>query len=149
MYVTAYFSSSGSPATGLTPTVDIYKVSDSSQVASSAAMTEIGGGWYKYNFSTADDVEAYVTVCDGGATLSASERYAPGYNVNTLGDVVENSLNLREAIAILLAEASGKVTGGGTTVIRYKSQDGSTTRITKVVDQVGNRSTITIDTTDL
>jgi hypothetical protein len=76
MLITAYFSSSGTPATGLTPTVTVRDVSDGSVVVNAQAMTEVGGGDYKYTFAGYDSTKDYVVLCDGGITLVGTERYA-------------------------------------------------------------------------
>lgn len=73
--VTAFFTDDFAPITGLSPTLDIYRVSDNTQVVTSGAMTEIAGGYYKYDFSAYDDDEEYVIIADGGATLDNTERY--------------------------------------------------------------------------
>ena len=75
MYFTAYFSESGVPKTGLSPTITIQKVSDNSVVVNAQAMTEVGNGFYKYSYTTDND-ESYVGVADS-VTLTGSERYAP------------------------------------------------------------------------
>ena len=54
MYITAFFTSSGVPITGLSPTIRIRDVSDNSLLVTDAAMSEIGDGNYKYNFITYD-----------------------------------------------------------------------------------------------
>jgi hypothetical protein len=68
-----YFSNAGAPATGLTPGVITYKkVSDSSDVASPPAISEIGGGGYKFTVTPA---EALFVVVDGGSGLENADRY--------------------------------------------------------------------------
>ena len=84
VYLTAYFfDAGGSPATGLTPTIDVYKVSDDTKVVNAKSMSEIGGGFYKWlwnsvnNSGTLYDTDNdYVIVADGGTTLIGSARYA-------------------------------------------------------------------------
>lgn len=76
MLITAYFSSSGAPATGLTPTVTVRDVSDGSVVVNAQAMTEIANGYYKYDFATYVSTKDYVILCDGGIALVGTERYA-------------------------------------------------------------------------
>jgi hypothetical protein len=58
----------GTPVTGLTPLITIYKTSGTpSTVVSAEAMTEIGNGVYVYNFTTRDQNEKYMVYIDGGA----------------------------------------------------------------------------------
>lgn len=87
MWVTTFFTVGGSPETGLTPTLDIYRVSDDTAVVSSASMTEIGNGWYKYNFTDYVEGITYVITCDGGATLGIFERYTYGGNEVFAGEI--------------------------------------------------------------
>lgn len=75
---TAFFSNGGIPKTGLSPTIDVYRVDTGAQVVTGAAMTEVGAGWYKYSYSAADDSVGYVATADGGATLNNAYRYAAG-----------------------------------------------------------------------
>jgi len=77
-YVTAVFTESGSPKTGLSPTVRIIQVSDGTEVVTDGEMDEIGSGFYKYNFEDAEEDTDYVFICDGGATLNDYERYIYG-----------------------------------------------------------------------
>lgn len=76
MLLLAYFSSSGSPATGLTPTITVRDVSDGSAVVNAQAMTETGSGFYKYDYAGYDTTKNYVILCAGGITLVGTERYA-------------------------------------------------------------------------
>lgn len=78
MIVTAFFTENTIPKTGLSPTILIWKTSDNSVVVNSASMTEVAGGFYKYDFTTYVDLETYAIRCDGGAGLSAEERYTIG-----------------------------------------------------------------------
>jgi hypothetical protein len=73
MIYVLYFSSSGVPATGLTPTIATYKkVADGADVGSPPAVTAIGGGGYKFS---AIATEALLVVVDGGAGLANADRY--------------------------------------------------------------------------
>jgi hypothetical protein len=87
MWITASFRNDGIPATGLSATLNITRVSDNIPVVSSGVMTEIADGAYKYNFTGYEITEDYFVLCDGGPTLSDYERYTDGtsgeYN-NTL-----------------------------------------------------------------
>ena len=72
MIYVVYFADAGAPKTGLSPSITIYKkVSDGSDVASPPAVSEIGGGFYKF---TATPAEALVVRVDGGASLAPADR---------------------------------------------------------------------------
>ena len=51
MKILAFFTSSGSPATGLSPTIRIRDLFDDSLVVTDAVMSESGDGNYKYDFT--------------------------------------------------------------------------------------------------
>jgi len=73
MIYVVYFSDAGAPKTGLSPSLVTYKkVSDGSDVASPPAVTEIGGGFYKF---AATPAEALVVRVDGGAALASADRH--------------------------------------------------------------------------
>ena len=78
--VTTYVTTDGAPATGLTVTVRIWRVRAATQtlVVTDAAMTEVGDGFYKYEFTTWDPLENYVFRSDSGVGQTDSERYATG-----------------------------------------------------------------------
>ena len=79
MKITAFFSNAGTPATGLSPTIDVWTL-DGTQVINAQAMTEVAGGFYFYDFTTYDEDENYVIRADGTATLSGSDRYVYSSN---------------------------------------------------------------------
>ena len=74
MLIIAFFTDGGTPKTGLSPTLDVWKT-DGTQVVTAQAMTEIGGGFYKYEYTGYDEDEDYVIRADGTATLSGYDRY--------------------------------------------------------------------------
>jgi hypothetical protein len=75
MNIITFFSLYGTPQTGLSPTVRIRVVSTNALVVTDAVMTEVGDGFYKYDFSTYDKTIEYSIRCDGGTTLAGAERY--------------------------------------------------------------------------
>jgi len=73
MIYVVFFSNAGAPATGLTPTIGVYKkVSDATDVTPAPTVSEIGGGFYKFSASPA---EALVVRMNGGGTLSDADKY--------------------------------------------------------------------------
>jgi hypothetical protein len=78
MNLTAYFSSAHVPATGLTPTITVWKLG-TGMVVNAQPMLEIAGGFYYYNFSGYDHKSDYV-IQGYAATLQPSERYVIGSN---------------------------------------------------------------------
>ena len=92
-WVVAYFSSAGSPKTGLSPSVTIRDLLNDTVVVSAGAMVEHGGGFYKYNFTLYNSSKDYTCMCDGGSTLSAPERYSPA--MAGPGDLVRDYYSMR------------------------------------------------------
>jgi hypothetical protein len=80
--IVARFRNDGIPQTGLTPSIDIYRLSDSTLLVNDAAMTEVANGWYKYVFTEGngfDPREDFAYDADGGVTISSPfERYQEG-----------------------------------------------------------------------
>jgi hypothetical protein len=73
MIYVVFFSNAGAPATGLTPTIGVYKkVSDATDVTPAPTVSEIGGGFYKFSATPA---EALVVRMNGGGTLSDTDKY--------------------------------------------------------------------------
>ncbi len=87
------FAADGVPKTGLSPTIDIYRRSDSVKVISAQACTEVGSGFYQYNFTTCDTDDDYDQIVDSNdATLTGGQRYAIGVIDHTIvmASVIDN-----------------------------------------------------------
>lgn len=82
-------------------------------------------------------------------------------NVNKIADgalteakfgIVEGSLTLYQVVRLLFSILLGKTAGfdptSATNTITFKAQNGTTTRVTAETDNVGNRSTVTINSAD-
>ena len=80
--ITAFFTNRGTPTTGLSPTIRIRDLADNSLVITDAAMSEVGDGFYKYNFTSYDETKDYTFRADGTSTLTGSDRYVFGTNEN-------------------------------------------------------------------
>ena len=87
VYFNAQFTDNGAPRTGLSPTICILRDSDQTEVVTDANMTEIGRGWYMYDFTLYDANEEYVATADAGSDVPTVERYAYGGLVIT-GDQI-------------------------------------------------------------
>ena len=89
--ITSFFTSSGVPATGLSPTIRIWTVDVGTQVRiiTDAPMLEVGDGFYKYDFSTYNNLLDYVVRSDGGVTLKPQDRYQIGANENFADDIAD------------------------------------------------------------
>lgn len=77
--VTAFFTTNGLPAIGLSPTVRIWELNSPDMLlVTDAAMSEVGDGFYKYVFSAFDPLKLYVFRADGGSAQPSGERYSVG-----------------------------------------------------------------------
>ena len=74
MLIFAFFTEDGTPKTGLSPTIRVRKA-DGTLVITDVEMSEVGDGFYKYDFDTYDEDEDYCIRADGTNTLSGAERY--------------------------------------------------------------------------
>lgn len=138
MYIIAFFTSNGSPATGLSPTIRIRDVSDSSLVVTDAAMSEVGDGWYKYDFTAYDSTKDYAIRCDGTASLPATERYVyAGSELSGIDDIkgagfvkgTHSLTNLGADITLIKQVEQGRWRIVSNQMIFYDS-DGSTPLLT-------------------
>lgn len=87
MNVLAFFTHNGIPKTGLVPTVRIRDVSNDILVVTDSTSSEIGDGWYKYDFTDYDRSKEYAIRFDGGPTLTNQERYTYGTNDSFMDDI--------------------------------------------------------------
>jgi len=160
--LTAYFTENGAPKTGLSPTVTVWDALDASVDVSAQSMTEIAGGWYKYQWSSFDLTKDYVARADGGEGQPSGERYAPidmsgaalsgkidAIDTDVLNAVVEGTLTIKQVLAVIMAAVANKASGGGGTTIKFRNLADDRDRIDMTVNETGDRSDVTIDVSDL
>jgi hypothetical protein len=90
----------------------------------------------------------------GGAVASVTAPVTVGSNNDKTGYVlsaagldgisVETGVNVRQALAPILAATAGVVVGAGSGTIQIKGGNSATTRITATTDSAGNRSAVTL-----
>jgi len=93
MILIAFFSDQGIPKTGLSPTIDVWK-DDATHVINAQAMTEVAGGFYKYDFAAYDEMVNYCIRADGGAVLQVNDRYV--LTTNALRELEERLTFLKD-----------------------------------------------------
>ena len=125
MVIICFFTNVGSPALGLTPTIDIWE-SDGMQVVTAASMAEIDGGFYKYDFTTYDEEKDYCFRADGGAGLKADDRYKFATNGIDLSVKVDELHKLQglDAANPMTVTPTSRTAG---TISQTISGDGTTT----------------------
>lgn len=72
--ITIFFTESGIPKTGLTPTITILDTNTGATVINAASCVAVGLGFYRYLF-TYEANKDYSVLVDGGNTLLDTERY--------------------------------------------------------------------------
>ena len=98
------FTNNGVRQTGLSPTIDIYDLANNSKVINAASMTEVGAGFYKYDFLGQDSDKDYVAIVDGTASISNdAERYIP----------LASGIGEAEAVTVTPAPQISGAGGGG------------------------------------
>lgn len=90
--ITVHFTTNGTPQIGLTPTIDVYELHPTNPLLDTLLIndgvtTEIGNGWYRYDFLNYDFTKNYVYSFDGGIGLPACERYKIGGNESYVEDI--------------------------------------------------------------
>lgn len=86
--ISSFFTNSGSPALGLSPTIRIWEVTTfGDTLIVNDTMNEIGDGFYKYVFTGYDPSTQYLIRTDGGGSLPTAERYQEGSNQNSANEV--------------------------------------------------------------
>ena len=89
MKIKADFTNSGAPALGLSPTIRIREIPNV-LVVTDEAMTELGDGSYFYDYTDYNVKKDYSIRCDGGVSLSDTERYKFAGNENYYDDVASS-----------------------------------------------------------
>jgi len=123
--ITTFFTDSGVPKTGLSATIRIRDLSTSSLVITDAAMTEVGDGFYSYDFTSYDEDADYSIRCDGSATLTNNvERYTYAGNESYVDDIWDAQVTDHQVAGSMGYE----IRGSGGVII---GNNGTARRITK------------------
>ena len=76
-YTATYYTDLGEKAVGLSPTIDIWDWTTSTQVVTAASAYEVGAGGYAYVFNETDG-HSYRSTFDAGNVPGLSYRYSEG-----------------------------------------------------------------------
>jgi len=147
MYITATISGIATAGIVASAQADTVLLSDGVTLADDAITAA------KFDESTAFPLKA----ADTGSTQVARVG-ADGDTLETLSDEIaakmataeniEGTYTLKDAIRIILAFAAGKVSGGGTASIKFRSTSDDVDRIQATVDSSGNRTAVTLNPND-
>jgi len=143
MMVLAIFTESAIPREGLSPKITIYRLDTNVVVVEDGSMVEIGSGQYSYSFVGWDSAVDYSCICS--SSLMGSEKYC--YASISASRIIEDILSEDDILRLLLAKETGIASGGGGTLINFRSIDNTKDRLALTVDMHGNRSSVVLDGT--
>jgi hypothetical protein len=103
MWILAYFTHDGEPATGLSPLIKVRDVETGTVVINNVSMIEKGDGIYGYDFNAYNPQKDYAIICDS-VTLSGVERYtyASSGEYNEVLDDIESTVGIVDIRTTLL-----------------------------------------------
>ncbi len=143
MIISALYEDNGLALEGLSPTISIMLISDGSLIVTDAAMSEVSGGYYSYDFTGYTSGIDYAYTCDGGAGLIDAVRYIrSGSTLNVWEEVIEGTYTAQDVMKLVAAASAGKLAVSGNTVTIRDLSD-SLDRITATTDSNGQRTAVT------
>jgi len=103
MWILAFFTEEGIPATSLDPLVKILDVETGLSIVNNESMLETGDGFYRYEFNAYEPSRDYAIICDS-VTLSGSERYtyASSGEYHEVLDSIESTVGIVDVRTSLL-----------------------------------------------
>lgn len=148
--ISVHFTNMGVPFGGLSPTINIFELNLTNPaintlVITDGAVTEIGLGWYRFDFLTYDPTQNYVYTIDGGDILSVTERYKIGGNESFVEDISSEVWN-EQAMDHLQSGSTGfllQATKSDTTSIAV-SQTTITALVNSVLKYERNRTKVNV-----
>ena len=153
--ITTFKNESDAPILGLSPLLNIVDISDINtpiSSISSGSLTEIGSGFYGYEFASYTQGSEYSVFIDADSDIENKYQYGTLDKIdsadflNTLDTDIENSVGIKEMMRIMFAVLANKSGGGNTSTITFRDNDDSKDRITATVDSDGNRLAVVLDT---
>jgi hypothetical protein len=108
---------------------------------------EVAAVWTEWGLpSVAQTGDNFARLGAAGAGLTAVQLAAAGVDA-ILDEPVEGTLTLRQILMLLKAAMAGKSSGGGTATLKFQDHADSKARITATVDNLGDRTAVTLDVT--
>jgi hypothetical protein len=133
MWITTYFNTNIAPVTGLTPMIKIREV-ETGTIVVSGTMSEVGDGFYTYDFAGYDITKDYYMFCDA-LTLPSKYRYKYltsgeyGDIINTVG-VLSDNVELRTLLIKKILTNRLELVDGDTNNWVLYDDDSATTLLT-------------------
>jgi len=96
MLINSFFARNGIAATGLTPVISIWSVAGNTRtpVVTSQSTTELGDGFYSYDFATFDSSIDYIVSVDAGPTMTTSGRY----NIASITPALSKAVTVEQTV---------------------------------------------------
>ena len=147
MYITATISSIATAGIVASAQADTVLLSDGVMLADDAITAAKFDESTAFPLKAADIGETQIarTGADGDTLEKLSDEIAAKM---ASSEVIEGTYTLKDAIRIILAFAAGKVSGGGTASIKFRSTGDDVDRIQATVDSSGNRTAVTLNPND-
>lgn len=105
MYIVSFFTQNNAPILHLLDAkIRIINVPDGVVIIDNEIMSELGYGFYYYNFAGYDYTKDYAIVCDGSDELPDAERYVIAGNENyheDIDNVISNNNLLKRMIGLM------------------------------------------------
>ena len=142
--------------TGLTPVISINNITNLNAVTpeiTSGTMTDLGLGFYGYNFSTYSEGNEYVVYIDANDTIENRYQYGTIDKVDDadllydLNNDIESNIGIKQMMRIMFAVLANKSSGGNTNLVAFRDYSNTKNRVVATVDDTGNRLAVTIDAT--
>jgi len=122
--IVSWFIDDGSPAVDLSPTVDVYDVSDNSKIVDGEAMTQVGLGFYKYNFTDFNEDKDYLVIADGGVSVEGWGRYSIGFDALESVNVVSEGVKVTPVLQDGKIGVETRIMSGGDLVADFVLKSG-------------------------
>lgn len=96
MLINSFFARNGIAATGLTPVISIWSVVGNTRtpVVTSQSTTELGDGFYSYDFTLFDSAIDYIVSVDAGPTMTQSGRY----NIASITPALSKAVTVEQTV---------------------------------------------------
>jgi hypothetical protein len=132
----AHFTNKGALATGLaaSTTFDVWEVASGTQVVTSGAATELGGGWYKHTYAAGDETLDYVALATS-STLNKYDKFRAGGS-DEQGLTAEQAARLKYIWTHAAGDPSNKMTHTRAEVGTPGSASSDDNLVDQVVTQV-------------
>lgn len=166
----AHYTEGGVNKTGLTVTITVYEVirdGTKTEVVTDGACTEIGDGLYRYLLAsgTVDAAAEYVAVFHTATDTVDAQDIPAMWVIDRAGtekldtgvmlkdDAIEaifndvavtGTYNFSDLLKIMASALAGKLSGGGTTTLTFRSVDDTSDVIVATVDANKNRTNVVI-----